>query len=35
MQRQQLGHSMAWDESSFCEKAEELRMLAYKHNEQL
>jgi hypothetical protein len=35
MQREHLDQSMAWDENSFCEKAEELRKLAYAHNEQL
>ena len=35
MQREQQGYSMAWTESDFCEKAEELRQLAYKHDEQL
>ena len=35
MQREQKGYSMAWTESDFCEKAEELRRLAYKHDEQL
>ena len=34
-QRERLDQSVAWDENSFCEKAEELRVLAYKHNEQL
>lgn len=33
--RSQLGHSMAYTDTDFCNKAEELRMLAYKHNEQL
>jgi hypothetical protein len=35
MQREQQGYSMAWTESDFFEKAEELRQLAYKHDEQL
>jgi len=35
MQRERLNHSVAYTESSFCEKAEELRNLAYLHNEQL
>jgi hypothetical protein len=35
MQREQIGHSMAWTEADFCEKAEELRNLAHGHDMQL
>lgn len=34
MQREQLGYSMAYTDSDFCGKAEELRTLANKHNEE-
>jgi len=34
-QREQDGFSMAWTESDFAGKAEELRTLAYAHDEQL
>lgn len=34
-QREQQGYSMAWNESEFCQKAEELRNLANAHDEQL
>ena len=30
-----LGHSPAWSDINFCEKAEEFRELANKHDEQL
>ena len=33
--RSQRGHSPAWDESNFCKKAEELRILASLHDHQL
>lgn len=35
MRREQQGCSMAWTETDFCQKAEELRNLAYAHDEQL
>ena len=35
MQREQQGYSMAWTETDFCQKAEELRNLANAHDEQL
>ena len=35
MQRKQQGYSMAWTETDFCQKAEELRNLANAHDEQL
>jgi hypothetical protein len=35
MQREQQGYSMAWTETDFCQKAEELRILASAHDEQL
>ena len=35
MNRDQLNHSMAYTEKDFNDKAEELRSLAYAHNEQL
>lgn len=35
MQRQAVGSSMAYDDKSFCDKADELRNLAYCHDEQL
>lgn len=35
MQREQLNHSMAYNDNDFQAKAEELRSLAYAHNEQL
>lgn len=34
-QREILNQSVAWTEVDFCEKAEELRNLAYCHDEQL
>lgn len=34
-QRNHRGENMAYDDNAFCEKAEELRKLAYSHNEQL
>jgi len=34
-ERIQNGHTPGYDENMFCEKAEELRLLASKHNEQL
>ena len=35
MQREQRGYSMAWTETDFCQKAEELRNLAYSPDEVL
>ena len=35
MQREQQGYSMAWTETDFCQKAEELRILANAHDEML
>lgn len=35
MQRAIQGYSVAWTESNFCQKADELRVLAYMHDEQL
>ena len=35
MQRQSNGESMGYNDHDFCCKAEELRILASKHNEQL
>ena len=34
-QRSILDHSMAYTDQDFCDKAEELRILASKHNEQI
>ena len=34
-QRELCGHSVGYSENDFCDKAEELRVLASKHNEQL
>lgn len=33
--REQMVHSMAYSDADFIEKAEELRTIAYKHDEQL
>lgn len=35
LQCEHRGESLAWDESSFCEKAVELRAVSCSHNEQL
>ncbi|MFV0392431.1 MAG: hypothetical protein ACK5KP_11210 [Paludibacteraceae bacterium] len=35
MQREQQGYSMAWAENDFCQKADELRNLAYALDDQL
>jgi len=35
LQRQILGESVAWRECDFCDKANDLRNLAYAHDEQL
>ena len=35
LQREHRGESLAWDESSFYEKAVELKTISYCHNEQL
>ena len=35
MQREQQGFSMAWTETDFCQKAEEIREIVNKHDDQL
>lgn len=35
MQREQQGFSMAWTETDFCQKAEEIRDIVNKHDDQL
>ena len=35
IERESNGVAIAWDESMFCEKAEELRNLAHAHEDQL